>query len=241
MTAFTRTGRPYLAPILAAGAVLLAGCGDSATGPAGQGRATVQMSRSGAGSAALAALSDRARTDGLAANRTAGVTAAAVPLDAVASITVTLDGVQALRAGDTASANGDDGGWVSLSVEQSEVDLMALPEGDGLTVASGDVEAGQYTAVRLFFSDATITFNREVSFAGGEAERTFAPDTAHPLRIPSGEQTGIKIPGASFNVDGGETESVTVEFDADASVQNVQVSAAGIIMNPVLAGSGGGP
>ena len=61
-----------------------------------------------------------------------------------------------------------------------------------------------------------------------------------PLRIPSSEQTGVKIPGADFTIDAETGTEVTVMFDEGTSVQNITITGAGeVIMNPVLTARGG--
>jgi hypothetical protein len=181
---------------------LLASCGDG-TGPAGSGSAQVTMSRSG-GSASGAVQVDASLSPPEAR---AGVVSASQ----VASVEVTIQRVEVLRAeADTAgadSASAGSGGWVTLQVEggSQTVDLLGLPSsGDGVTVASGELDPGDYGNVRLFFSEATVTFSEDVTFPGGgqgqAGGQSYEAGTAHELFVPSGAQTGLKVPTASFTV-----------------------------------------
>jgi len=150
---------------------------------------------------------------------------AVVPTSAVVSLTVQVDRVEALpRGGDE-----EGGGWVSLDVTANgTIDLMALP-GDpagAIVLAQGEVPVGTYAMVRLFFSDAEVTFNVDVT-AGGH---TFEAGVAHPVTFASGAQTGIKT-DAGFDVpDGGGV--VAVQFDAETSFSHVTATGSGQIMVP---------
>lgn len=156
-----------------------------------------------------------------------------VPLADVQSINVVVVRVEALpEAGDSTSA----GDWVSLDVQGGgAVDLKALPStvAGGILLARAEVPAGRYRNVRLFLGESpTITFNKQVSVG----QRVFASAQAHPLNIPSSAQSGLKVPGASFEVaDSGDGTTVEVLFDAVTSVQNVTATGSGtVMMSPVL-------
>lgn len=204
-----------------------AACDGSATGPEGNGLVTVTMAE-GAGSAAATS----------AASSAFGLEAAEgnVPMEEIGSINVTITGVEVLRTG--GDAEGSDAGWVSVAVEGGSVtvDLLALSE-DGVALAEGELEPGDYRNVRLFFSDAEIVLEGEVSLGA----QTFEPGT-YELFIPSGDQTGIKVPTETFTV-AEEGATVTVLSDTEASVRTVNVTGNGFLMTPVLTaetGQGGG-
>lgn len=138
----------------------------------------------------------------------------------------------------------NDGGWVTVAAAGQTVDLMALPE-EGIELGSAELTAGDYRGVRLFVSDATITFSEDVQFGNpNDTDNVFEADTAHPLEIPSADRTGVKLPRLAFTVTEGDAETVDVGFDADASVRNVVATGHGTLkMSPVLVagprGSGG--
>lgn len=175
-----------------------------------------------------------ASTSVIAADVAAAASSGAISLADVASIDVMITGVQAIRRGidDT-----EEGGWVDLELSaaaQNPIDLLALP-GSGIEIAVGELAAGEYGNVRIRFSDATISLNNDLSVG----PKSFAAaDSPHPLFIPSGVQTGIKIPTASFVVeDGGET--VVIEFDPAMSVGTIVATGRGLLMTPVLKEGGG--
>lgn len=119
------------------------------------------------------------------------------------------------------------------------VDLTDLPTGDsGLTVAVGDLEAGEYQNVRLRFTDAELVISDTVTLGGGgkgkgNGGETFPPGT-YDLFIPSGDQTGIKVPTAGFTLDEDTGGTVTLFADAGASIQNIEITGRGFLMTPVL-------
>lgn len=219
---------------LAAAALIAAfglmACEDGVTGPK-TARTSVTLSQAGSGSAALASQFMASRT-GLSQ----------VSLDAVSSIVVEVNRVEVHRVESTNEGDGDgeDGegqpAWVSLNVETQEVDLINdLSDGQTVTLAEGELSAGDYDQVRLFIEGATITFSEPQSVPGAGDQTV----SEAQLTIPSVNQTGIKIPGASFTVaeDGGPT--VDIEFDADTSVQNITITGTGDVkMNPVLVSGG---
>lgn len=224
------TSRSFLSlTISLALAALLAGCGDG-TGPAGSGSVQVNMASGGSASGAVQVSTSLTPP---------GARAGVVSLSQVESVEVTVNRVEVLRVGaDSASADSA-GPWVALQVEggSQTVDLTDLPSGDGVTVASAELDPGDYRNVRLFFSGATVTFTEDVSFpGGGQGGRTFEAGTAHELTVPSGAETGIKVNTGSFTVDDETGATVNLLADTDASVDGIVVSGQGLIMKPVLTG-----
>lgn len=209
----------------------LAAC-DSGLGPEESGQFTVNIAEQSSGSAAYAALGAFTSQQVAAAGN--------VSLDDVSSIDVTVDRVEVLRiAGDNGANGQGTAGWVSVGVEGGTVDVDLLNLGSGVTLASGELEAGEYRNARLFFESATITFSNDVTLGSGPGAETFEAGTPHDLFIASGTETGIKVPTASFTVDEGQT-NVTVLVDTDASVQSLNVTGNGILMSPVLTAQAGG-
>lgn len=205
--------------VLAGGlALLVAGCGDG-VGPEGSGQMNVFLTgSSSSGQAALASLS--------AASGTAGE----VSLDDVVSIDVEVTGLQAVLASENEE---EEGAWVDLalsSAASTSIDLLALPA-DGVMIASDQLAAGSYSNLRIFFSSATITLANDVTVG---PETFAAADSPHELFIPSGEQTGIKIPLAGVEVSAEGAADVAVGFDEEPSVQTVAATGMGLLMSPVL-------
>ena len=227
MTRLRGFGTALAAVLLALG---FSGCG-TATGPEGTGMASVQLT--GMGAAAQSAVSRAVAAD----PRFASVT-----LDDVESISVTVDRVEAHRAGtdeEEAEEGEDDGsgGWFAIDVAATTVDLIQdLAEEQTVTVAEGELPEGDYDQVRFFFSEASITFTRNIEVPGPGDD--IAADETVELEIPSGAQTGIKVPDAAFSV-GEEAATVTILFDEGTSVRNVTVTGTReVMMAPVLVAGG---
>lgn len=212
-------------PALVAAAVTVlaftvAACDSSSTlGPdaTSDGTTRVLLAPVGSGGGGAAA-SVRASADATGGN---------VSLDNVESIELTIDRIEARRVDSE-----EEEPWVSLDIVEETVDLLALPE-DGLEVARGDLGAGTFENLRLFLSESTITFTEAVTLGSA---RTFEGGVAHDLFIPSADQTGFKLPTAQFTVGEEEGETVTIEFDADASVRSLAATGRGILMSPVFSG-----
>lgn len=198
----------------------LAAC-DGGTGPDGAGDVSVRLSQAAVTGAVRAAVLD--------------ASAGSVSLADVESIEILITGVRALLKGE--DENG--GGWVDLELApaaQNPIDLLALP-GSGIEIANGTLAAGSYGNIRILYEEATINLANDVSV--GPASFLVA-DNPHDLTIPSGAQNGIKIPTAGFEVGEGAGETVTIEFDASLSVQNITATGSGkLMMNPVLKERGG--
>lgn len=199
----------------------LAAC-ESTTGADGA-EVSVRISSAG-GSASLApAFSAAALSEAMNAP---------VSLSDVKSIDVTVTRVDAMSR-DSARA---DSGWVSLTASSPvSVNLLALPttETSGVQLARGTVPAGSYTNVRLFYSAATITFSKDVTVSGG-GNTVYKANTAYPLKISSGMQSGIKVPTAGLTVTDGATSTVSLVFSPSVSVSSIQATGQGLQMSPVL-------
>lgn len=227
----------WVAALVAAALPLLGACEGNGLGPDGSGNLRVQFQQTGdAASAAMASMT----------GSETGMQAANVPDDAVDALNVTLSGLEVHREGATStnatSTDDGDGEWVALELAENGnatsttstdgvvLDLTELPDsGDGVTVAAGELEAGTYKNLRIFFDKAELVLADSVTL-GNES---FAPGT-YEVFIPSGDNTGIKVPTAEFTVDSETGETVTVLSDTDASIQNINVTGRGLLMTPVL-------
>jgi hypothetical protein len=95
-----------------------------------------------------------------------------------------------------------EGGWVTLASTPATYDLIALRNGVFTTIGTGLVPAGHYTQVRLKLgAGSTVTVD----------------GVDHPLIVPSGMQSGLKLIG-SFDVPANGTVDVALDFDAARSV-----------------------
>lgn len=229
-------------------ALPLAACDEGATSPSAGAETTILLNRSGSASAALEP------------SYSAALLALAGPVSVsdVKSINVTVTEVQALRldagslpdtavadttASDTTAAGGEDdeseeeGRWVSFKVTApTTINLLALPTtaDAGLQLASGDIEPGTYGRLRIVFSEANVTFARDVRVGGGPMAKTYAADSTYTLLVGGGERNTIMVPTGGFTVGTDSATAVLVTFDGAASVRKVIATPKGIRMTPVL-------
>lgn len=221
-------------PLLSVPAALLvaalipfaAACGGDSTGPESSNRVQVTLRKSGPGPGPVNSTSPA---------RTSQTSGSLVTLADVQSIEVTVDRVEVLPVG----SDGTDG-WVDVPVvdDTQTVDVLLLPgSGSGNVIASTDLEAGDYSDVRLFISGATVTFSDSTTVRGAEgaSDQEFEGGTPHDLTVPGGQQ-GLRLSTGSFTVPaemGGNVVRVTV--DPLASVGTIVVTSdQGLIVNPVL-------
>jgi hypothetical protein len=201
-------------------AVTLAAC--DSTGP----------TRTGTAQVALASQSELSAYLGSVSVMTEEGSAGNVSLSSVAEISVELSRVEATRT------NGEgESGWFALELEvPGSLNLLALPseESEGLLLAKGELTPGEYFNVRLFFENATITFNQDVTIGSGPAAVTYEAGVEHELRIPSGMQTGVKVPSAGFTIEENEESTVVLVFDPATSVQAINATSSFLVMSPVL-------
>ena len=151
-----------------------------------------------------------------------------VSVDQIDSLMVSIERVEVLPSD---SEVADTTGWIELPVvAPASLDLFALPttEEGAVTIAAGDLVPGDYGSVRLFIGSAQIWFNAEVTAPGHGG--TFAADEPYDVTIPSASHSGIKT-DAGFTVpeEGGD---IALTFDADATVQHVNLTGNGKIMMP---------
>ena len=191
-------------------ALLAVGCQESTGG----GLALVHVSMAQTGASSSAALAPQLVTTG------------AIDPAIVAVLTVQLDAVELQTSGS---------GWqrVDLASPVQPFDLKALPTtGSGTPIALGDVEveAGACQA-RLFVSNPVIKFNQEVTV--GDSHFDVDVDYGAVLRIPSGDQTGLKADGECTVA--GSPANVTLAFDVGATVGTIAVTGSGsILLTPVV-------
>ena len=126
-----------------------------------------------------------------------------------------------------------DGDWYSLDVVgNGHIDLMHLPgeDGDGLTIAAGEIPPGVYSHVRLFVTDAMIWFNTVIERPNGIV---FEPDFGYEVVIPSVEETGIKT-RLDLEVPDGGGEIVLVFDNENMMARAVATGSGEIMVAPVL-------
>jgi DNA-binding beta-propeller fold protein YncE len=105
-------------------------------------------------------------------------------------------------------------GWQLVSDAPRTVDLLALDEGVLVELSGAALPAGTYTEVRLRVRDQWVVI-------GGQR---------HPLIVPSGSQSGLKLVHA-FTLAPGETVSLHLDFATGA---HLAANDSGYLLRPVL-------
>jgi hypothetical protein len=119
------------------------------------------------------------------------------PNDDVKQIVVTIASVQAHVAGAA--------GWVTLLGQDRTVDLLSLQGGSFASLGVSSFPAGRVTQVRLELN------------AGGPNHIVTRDNKMHPLEVPSGADSGIKI-NAGFDWPPCATGMMTIDFDGKNSL-----------------------
>jgi hypothetical protein len=117
------------------------------------------------------------------------------PSTDVKQIVVTIDKVTAHLAG----------GWIDLGTHPVTVDLLQLQGGSFALLGIGALPAGHVTELRLSVVDS------------GPNYVTTADDVQHPLVVPSGDESGIKIKGG-FDLPACASGNITLDFDGKNSI-----------------------
>ncbi|HET9326306.1 MAG TPA: DUF4382 domain-containing protein [Candidatus Eisenbacteria bacterium] len=106
--------------------------------------------------------------------------------------------------------------WEVIRDDSTTVDVLTLQNGVIRQLAVANVPSGRYTQIRLKVGAGSTVVDDGVT---------------HPLVIPSGFTSGIKILG-NFDVPAGGTSDLTLDFDARRSVH---MTGAGVYMlRPVI-------
>lgn len=94
--------------------------------------------------------------------------------------------------------------WITLTTNSGVYDLLKLQNGiDTTIVTTNQLPAGKITQMRLILGNNNSVMDNS--------------STIYPLTVPSGSQTGIKIPGP-ITVTANTSVQVLIDFDADKSV-----------------------
>lgn len=123
--------------------------------------------------------------------------------------------VRAVAVHNSAAADSVEG-WETLRSDSTTVDLIALRGGVLSSLAIANVPAGHYTQVRLLL---------------GPGSTVVVDGVTHPLVIPSGLQSGLKLVG-SFDVPDGGAVDITLDWNAASSV--FQTGTGTWMLNPVV-------
>jgi len=150
------------------------------------------------------------------------VTDAPFPVNFIESATVTITKVEIRKAGDGIS---DSNPFSVIWEGSSEFNLLELRNGLVAKLLDLEIPFGEYDLIRLYVDEAGLKIKDGESYS---------------VKVPSGQQTGIKLfidPG--LIVEGGLTEELLLDFDLSNSfvIQGNTDSPAGIkgfIFKPVL-------
>ncbi len=144
------------------------------------------------------------------------LTDAPIDLSTVQSVNVTLSDVTVLPE-ETTNPMGMliEPGPITLMTHPATFDLLTLTGGATALLASGEVPAGTYSRIHLDISNATLV-NKDGSTS--------------PLQIESNK---VDVP-IQFQVTVGTTSTITLDFNAGASVQVNQTGTGQFILRPVV-------
>jgi hypothetical protein len=109
-----------------------------------------------------------------------------------------------------------DGNSFIVNEEPIEVDLLMLVNNVTALIGEDLLPSGEYNEIRLIL---------------GNNNRVIADGDEEPLKVPSGQQSGIKIKG-EFELKDGRITQVQLDFQADKSIH--YNSGQGYILRPVI-------
>lgn len=151
---------------------------------------------------------------------TVRMTDAPFPTDLVAEANVTINKIEIRKSGEN---NGSP--FITLSQEETSLNLLELTNGVTATLVDLDVPVGKYDLVRIYVKEAGIVLK---------------DDSFFDLTVPSGAQTGIKVfVDPEIEVAGGLTTELLLDFDVSRSfiaLGNMDTPAGinGFIFTPVI-------
>ena len=93
--------------------------------------------------------------------------------------------------------------WIILSDADTTIDFLELVNGQVATLIEEELDAGQYSQLRLLLGDSSAIVVDGVS---------------HQLKVPSGSQSGVKL-NLGFSVDPDEIVEIYLDFDASKSIK----------------------
>jgi len=163
-------------------------------------------------------------SDGTTANANLGGTGRVTlgitdsPVDMAEKVVVRFTGVEILPG----EGNSSRAQTITFA-EPKTLDLLALQGGLRDTLLNGqELPAGQYGQIRLIVqAEHDTVMDSYITINGAQ----------HELRVPSGNQTGLKLVH-SFSVESGATKDYTIDFDLRKSV--VFARGQGYMLKPVL-------
>ena len=107
-------------------------------------------------------------------------------------------------------------GWMDVNTTSNTYDLMDLRNGVFTTIGETQLPAGTYDQIRLKI---------------GSGSNVVIDGVTHPLIVPSGASSGLKLKGTITVVEDGTTD-VGIDFDAARSIH--ETGNGGFILHPVV-------
>lgn len=101
-----------------------------------------------------------------------------------------------------AGTDTSDGGWTTINDSLRYFDLLQLQNGASAVLGDTSLPAGKYTQIRLIVEDSNYVIDNGIK---------------HPLTIPSGAQTGIKLTH-SFEIESDKLYELYLDFNVDKSI-----------------------
>ncbi|MCD6205515.1 MAG: DUF4382 domain-containing protein [Candidatus Marinimicrobia bacterium] len=92
--------------------------------------------------------------------------------------------------------------WIVLSDVDTTIDFLELVNGEMATLIQTNLEAGQYSQLRLLL---------------GASSQIVIDGTSYSLRVPSGSQSGVKL-NLGFSINSDELIEIYLDFDAERSI-----------------------
>ncbi|MDH3626388.1 MAG: DUF4382 domain-containing protein [Acidobacteriota bacterium] len=133
------------------------------------------------------------------------LTDAPIDFTGVSAVNVTIDGVTIKPAGDE---EGEDGEKMRLLTDGPlVVNLLDYQNGATVMVAEGELDDGDYAKIRLHILEAELVRDDD-----GDPD---TPEIVEPIFAPS-RKIDVNVP---FSLRNGEDFQVTLDFDAELSVQ----------------------
>lgn len=121
------------------------------------------------------------------------LTDAPFPTDLVSEANVTINKIEIRKKGES-----EENSFIVLSDSEMNFNLLDLTNGVTASLVDLNIEAGSYDLIRLYVTNASIKLSN---------------NDVYSLKVPSGEQTGIKIfINPSIRVAGGLTSELLLDF-----------------------------
>lgn len=171
----------------------------------------------GTGAAAMAAMLAGCGGGGGGMSGQVKLAIADAPVDEATAVVVQFTGVELQPAG---------GERIDVDfAAPRQIDLLALQGGDSALLLDGvTVPAGRYNFIRLKVQTSRTTTESHIDLDDG---------STHPLFIPSGAESGLKL-NRGFTVPAGGLADFTIDFDLRKSVHEPQNPGDAYLLRPTL-------